>query len=177
LKRGKTKREYLEGKKIEMAMPVITFDDKITIDLGSHVIELIFVGKAHTPDNTIAWLPKEKILFVNDLLFVELHPTADHRSDVVNWQRILRNLASWSPASVVPGHGAFAAGNGARPLLDLARYFETMRTQITAMRDAGKTLDEIKKSLRAELGEFAQWPRERAIPATAEQVYRELPAR
>ena len=177
LKRGKAKREYLEGKKVEMALPVITFDDKITLDLGSHVIELMFVGKAHTPDNTIAWLPKEKILFVNDLLFVELHPTADDRSDVANWQRILRNLAGWSPASVVPGHGAFAPGNGAKPLLEMERYFETMRKQVRAMRDAGKSVAEIKKGVRAELGEFSNWPRERAIPATAEQVYRELGAR
>lgn len=177
LKRGRVKREYLEGKKVEMAMPVITFDDKITLDLGSHVIELMFVGKAHTPDNTIAWLPKEKILFVNDLLFVQLHPTADERSDVVNWQRILRNLASWSPVTVVPGHGVFAPGNGTKPLLEMDRYFETMRARIRAMRDAGKPLDEIKKSLRPELAEFAAWPRERAIPVTAEQVYRELGAR
>lgn len=38
-------------------------------------------------------------------------------------------------------------------------------------------VDEIKNGIRAELGEFATWPRERAIPATAEQIYRELPAR
>ena len=177
LKRGRVKREYLEGKKVEMAMPVVTFDDRITLDLGSHVIELIFVGKAHTPDNTIAWLPKEKILFVNDLLFVELHPTGDDRSDVANWQRILRNLASWSPVTVVPGHGAFAPGNGAKPLLELDRYFETMRARIRAMRDGGKSLEEIKKGMRAELGEFEKWPRERAIPTTVEQVYRELSAR
>ena len=60
---------------------------------------------------------------------------------------------------------------------DQDRYFEILGSQIRAMRDAGKSLDEIKKGIRAELGEFAQWPRERAIPATAEQVYRELPAR
>jgi len=177
LKRGKAKREYLEGKRVEMALPVITFDDKITLDLGSHVIELIFVGKAHTPDNTIAWLPKEKILFVNDMLFVEAHPTADDRSDVVNWQRILKQLAGWSPVTVVPGHGAFAPGNGATPLLQLERYFETMRSKIRAMKDAGKSVEEIKKGIRAELGEFAAWPREGAIPATAEQVYRELGAK
>lgn len=177
LKHGRVKREYLEGKNVAMVMPVITFDDKITLDLGSHVIELIFVGKTHTPDTTIAWLPKEKILFAGDLLFVELHPTADGRSDVANWQRVLKTLASWSPASVVPGHGVFAPGNGAKPLLDQDRYFETMGSQIRAMRDAGKSLDEIKKGIRAELGEFAEWPRERAIPTTAEQVYRELPGR
>jgi glyoxylase-like metal-dependent hydrolase (beta-lactamase superfamily II) len=177
LKGGKAKREYLEGKKVEMAMPAITFDDRITLDLGSHVIELISLGKTHTPDTTIAWLPKEKILFVADLLFVELHPTADGRSDVANWQRVLKELASWSPASVVPGHGVFAQGNGAKTLLDQHRYFETMRSRIEAMRAAGKSLDEIKNGVRAELGEFAGWPRERAIPATAEQVYRELSAR
>lgn len=160
-----------------MAMPAITFDDKITLDLGSHVIELISLGKTHTPDTTIAWLPREKILFVADLLFVELHPTADNRSDVGRWQRILKELASWSPVSVVPGHGIFAQGNGTKPLLDQHRYFDTMRNQIRAMRDAGKSLDEIKNGVRAKLGEFAKWPCERAIPATAEQVYRELPAK
>ena len=176
LKQGKIKKEYLEGKKVEMAMPAITFDDKLTLDLGGHVVELIFMGKAHTPDNSIAWLPKEKILFVNDLLFVELHPTADDRSDVMNWQRILRTLASWSPATVVPGHGAFAPGNGIKPLQEMDRYFETMRAKVKAMKEAGKSLDDIKRGIRAELGEFAKWPREQAIPATAEQIYRELSA-
>ena len=177
LKRGKIKKEYLEGKKVEMAMPVITFDDKITLDLGSHLVELIFVGKAHTPDNTIAWLPKEKILFVNDLLFVELHPTADARSDMVNWQKILKNLVSWSPVTVIPGHGVFTAGNGTKPLMEMDRYFDTMRAKVRAMKEAGKSLDEIKKNIRAELGEFAKWPRERAIPETAAQFYRELTAK
>jgi len=177
LKQGRIKKEYLEGKNPDMAMPVVLFNDKMTLDLGSHSIELIYMGKAHTPDNTIAWLPKEKILFVDDLLFVELHPTADERSDVAGWQRMLRTLAGWSPTTVVPGHGAFAPGNGSKPLLELDRYYDTMRAKIKAMKEAGKSLDEIKKGIRAELGEFAKWPRERAIPETAAQVYRELSAK
>jgi cyclase len=177
LKGGKARKEYLEGKKVDMAMPAITFDDTITLDLGSHVIELISLGKTHTADTTVVWLPREKILFVADLLFVELHPTADDRSDVGHWQKVLKTLASWGPVTVIPGHGVFAPGNGAKPMLDQDRYFETMRARIIAMRDAGKSLDEIKKSLRPELAEFAAWPRERAIPATAEQVYRELSAK
>ncbi len=176
LTRGRVKREYVEGKTVDLALPVVTFDDKITLELGSHTVELHFVGKAHTPDNTIAYLRKEKILFVNDLLFVELHPTADDRSDVVNWQRILRQLATWPVETVVPGHGVFAPGNGTKPLLELDRYFETMRTKVRAMKEAGKSLDEIKQGIRAELGGFARWPRERAIPATTEQIYREVSA-
>lgn len=177
LKQGKVKREYLEGKSVEMAMPVLTFDDAITLDLGSHLVQLISLGKTHTPDTTIVWLPREKILFVADLLFVALHPTADDRSDIGNWQRMLKKLAGWAPETVVPGHGVFAPGNGTKPLLEQDRYFDTMRAQVKAMKDAGKSMDEIKKAIQAELGEFAKWPRERAIPATAEQVYRELAAR
>jgi cyclase len=60
MKSGKVKPQYLEGKTVEMAMPVLTFDEKITLDLGSHVVELLSLGKTHTPDTTIAWLPKEK---------------------------------------------------------------------------------------------------------------------
>ena len=175
-KRGAVKKEYLEGKRVEMALPVVTFDDKLTLALGSHVVELIYVGKAHTLDNTIAYLPKEKILFVDDLLFVGLHPTADARADTVNWQRILKKLATWPVETVVPGHGAFAKGNGTQPLLELDRYFETMRVKVRGMREGGKSLDEIKQGIRAELGEFAGWPRERAIPGTTEQIYRELSA-
>src|SRR5437867_740953 len=173
-KRGRVRREYVEGRSLDTALPVLTFDDRITLELGSHTVELIFVGRAHTPDNTIAYLRKERILFVNDLLFVELHPTADDRSDVVNWQRILRQLATWPVETVLPGHGAFAAGNGTKALLEMDRYFETMRIKIRAMKEAGKSLDEIKRDIRAELGEFARWPRERAIPSTAEQLHREL---
>lgn len=177
LKQGKAKREYLEGRKVEMAMPAIVFDERITLDLGSHVVELIALGTTHTPDTTVAWLPREKILFAADLLFAELHPTADGRSDVANWQRILKKLASMAPVSVVPGHGDFRAGNGTQPLTEQYRYFETMQTRVRAMRDAGKSMDEIKTGIRAELGEFSKWPRERAIPGTAEQVYRELSPR
>ncbi len=177
LKQGRIKKEYLEGKNPEMAMPVILFNDKLSLDLGSHVVELIYMGGAHTPDNSIAWLPKEKILFVDDLLFVELHPTADDRSDTVNWQRILTALASWSPVTVIPGHGVFKAGNGTKPLMEMDRYFETMRAKVRIMKEAEKSLDEIKKGIRSELGEFAKWPRERAIPETAAQFYRELSAK
>ena len=56
------------------------------------------------------------------------------------------------------------------------RYFETMRTKVRAMKEAGRSLEEIKKGIREELGEFAKWPRERALPGTTEQVYRELSA-
>ncbi len=78
---------------------------------------------------------------------------------------------------MVPGHGIFAQGNGTKPLPDQDRYFETMCNQIRTMQDAENSRDEIQSGIRAELGEFAKWPRERAIPNTTKQVYLELMAK
>jgi cyclase len=179
LRSGRVKKEYLQGKRVELALPAVLFDRTMTLDLGSHVVELIVVGRAHTPDNTIAWLPKEKVLFTNDILFAELHPVADERSDIANWQRILTRLAGWGPASVVPGHGRFTAGNGATPLLELARYWATLRQKVHAMKDAGKSLDEVKREIGGQFTEFSTWgkggrfePAE-AIRSASEVIYHE----
>lgn len=180
LKGGRVKKEYLEGKRVEMALPSVLYDRKLTLDLGSHVVELIFVGKAHTPDNAVAWLPREKVLFTNDILFAELHPVADERSDIANWQRILKMLAGWGPASVVPGHGLFTPGNGPKPLLELDRYWETLRRKVRAMKEGGTSLEDVKKSIGAEFRDFSAWgkggrmePAE-AVRSAAEVIYREL---
>jgi cyclase len=179
LKSGRVKKEYLQGKRLEMALPAVLFDPKMTLDLGSHIVELIFLGTAHTPDNTVAWLPREKVLFTNDMLFAELHPVADERSDIANWQRLLKMLASWNPSSVVPGHGRFSQGNGSTPLLELERYFETLRRKVLALKDSGKSLDEVKRDVVAQFTEFSTWgkggrlePAE-AIRSASEVIYRE----
>lgn len=180
LKAGRIKKEYAAGKKVEMALPSILFDKQLTLDLGSHVVELHFMGKAHTTDNTVAWMPKEKVLFTNDILFAELHPVSDNRSDIANWQRILKTLASWGPSTTVPGHGLFAPGNGARPLIELDRYWETLRAKVRTMKAAGRSLEEIKKGIVTDFTEFAKWGKggrldpPEAVRSAAELIYREL---
>lgn len=182
LRSGRSKKEYLEGKRVELALPAIIFEKQLTLDLGSHVVELHFMGKAHTPDNTVGWLPQERILFTDDLLFAELHPVADDRSDIANWQGILKTLASWNPTTVVPGHGAFAPGNGATALLALERYFETLRTKVRAMKESGKSLEETKQEIVTEFTEFASWGKggrldpPAAVRSAAEVLYREISA-
>ena len=182
LRAGRVKKEYLEGKSVDLALPTVLFTDKLTLDLGSTTVELIFMGRAHTADNTVAWLPKEKVLFTNDLLFVELHPVADDRSDIGNWQRILKTLAGWGPATTMPGHGVFAQGNGAKPLLDLERYFEVLRGKVRALKEAGKTLKEVDETILANFTEYAAWGRggrltpPESIRGAAKLIYAELPA-
>src|SRR2546426_164966 len=76
-KSGRVKKEYPGGKRVEEALPSVLFDQKLNLDLGSHVVGLIVVGKAHPPDNTVARLPREKVVLPNDGLFAALPPVAE----------------------------------------------------------------------------------------------------
>ncbi len=55
-------------------MPTLTFDQpKMTLTAGEFEIELIYTG-GHKPDQTILWLPEQKVLLASDLLFQGSYP-------------------------------------------------------------------------------------------------------
>jgi glyoxylase-like metal-dependent hydrolase (beta-lactamase superfamily II) len=51
-----------------LTWPTMTFEGHMTVDLGNLEVHLMQVGRGHTKGDTIAWLPKQKILFAGDLV-------------------------------------------------------------------------------------------------------------
>ncbi len=90
--------------------PSVTFD-KINILQDKHTqVELIHLGIGHTNGDAVAWLPKEKIMFVGDAclngpynLFRDAH--------IQSWINTLEIMKSYKPTMVIGGHGQI--GNGA----------------------------------------------------------------
>ncbi len=46
--------------------PSLTFNDKLTLNLGDVTLELIYYGPAHTEDNIFVYIPEEKLLVAGD---------------------------------------------------------------------------------------------------------------
>src|SRR6266849_4681129 len=57
----------LSLKSVRLEHPQIGFQDKLVFDDGEHRVELTRMGPGHTRCDSIAYLPKEKILFTGDL--------------------------------------------------------------------------------------------------------------
>ncbi len=106
------------------APPSKTFSTKFAMVDDETAIELFYPGPGHSPDNTIVWLSKEKILFGGCLLKATRWSTLGYLEDAVveSWPASLGALLDrYGDAEiVVPGHGALGDLEVVRHTRDLA---------------------------------------------------------
>ncbi len=152
----------------ETVLPGITFDRRLTLHLGSRMIELIHFGHGHTPGDIVVHLPQEGILFSGDLIVNGYRPQLrDGSCD--GWLRILEELDAIAPGRIVPGHGPVTQGReGIRALRE---YFLRVKSAVAEMAARGKTLEEILEEFT--LPEYEGWGKMKFWPNTIRVVYRE----
>ena len=132
-------------KTVRLEHPQIAFQDRMVIDDGEHRVELVRMGPAHTRGDSIAYLPKEKILFTGDLCVnFAGNNIADPDADPDNWLRVLDALSQRDVGILIPGHG----GQGSSETLRGQRaYLADMINGVRAGIDKGATADQLAKQL------------------------------
>jgi cyclase len=98
-------------------------------DDGKQRVELLHFGAAHTTADTIAWLPKQKILFAGDVV-VNGPYNVMWDAHVLSWLNVLAKVESLRPATVIPGHGAIGDG---LMVGDQRAYFAAIRDSVHAV--------------------------------------------
>jgi glyoxylase-like metal-dependent hydrolase (beta-lactamase superfamily II) len=126
--------------------PTVTFADTMVFDDGVRRVELAKLGPAHSKGDAVAYLPKEKILFAGDLCvnWKSGNNVADRDADIPNWVRVLDRLAGWDVQTLVPGHGALGT---TATLHAQGTYLDDMWKQVAAGKRAGKSAEELAKSI------------------------------
>jgi len=79
------------------------FDEAWETDLGGLLVQVSYVGPAHSEGDSFAWLPDEGVAITGDVVFNGLFPLV--REDVERWLSALDRLQRLEPTHVVPGHG------------------------------------------------------------------------
>lgn len=85
------------------------FSGNLVLRSGDDVVELYYPGPGHTPDNIVAWLPGQNILFAGCLVKSRYADTLGFTGDANEnaWPVALQHLRDRYPAAktVIPGHG------------------------------------------------------------------------
>jgi cyclase len=155
--------------------PHITFTNRATLLHGDRRIELIFVG-GHTPATSLVWLPEEKICFVGDIVWVDQHPYMA-QGNTLEWLRALELIRNLGAATLVPGHGPICTPD---TTYRVGEYINFMRGRVRDYYRTGKTKNETKAGLVAEMLEWFPVPPERKakiesqIKSGLNRVYREI---
>ena len=89
-------------------IPEQAFDDRISLTAGPTKIEVLHPGPGHTPDNVVAYVPSERVLF-GGCLIKELNAGKGNLADAdtTRWSATVANVSNLFPdvRHVVPGHG------------------------------------------------------------------------
>lgn len=136
---------------IAVTLPHLTYSDRLTLHLGPRRAELIHVGPAHTTNDTVVWLPEEKVLFAGDVLMSGCTPFVLMGS-VEGSLRAVERLRALGPRTIVGGHGPVA---GPEVLDETAAYLRYVQKVAAEASAAGLT--PLEAAREAGPGPYAHW--------------------
>jgi cyclase len=90
----------------ELKPPTLTYTDRLTIYLGEQEIQVIHMP-GHTPNQTVVWVPKERVMMAGGNLSCEIMP-AMWGSEIINWLKALDDMIGLQPEYIIPVHGEVA---------------------------------------------------------------------
>lgn len=117
-----------------------TFDDALTLDFGGIRFELIATGGAHTPGDIVIWLPRQRVAFTGDMVYLERMLGVGGFSDFKNWIQAFESMAALKPAHIVPGHGNPSTLKHATA--DTYDYLVNLDKRVSEVLARGGTIDE-----------------------------------
>ena len=173
-------KERADVRASSLKPPSVLFPKELYFDDGKHRVELMHLGVAHTHDDAVAWLPKEKILFTGDVCVNGPYNFVGD-GDVGMWIATLDAAKKLGAEIVCTGHGPRST---ITVLDDQQAFFKVLQDQVGA-RMAGVAPDQAKaeiEAIRSTLKANAQIARyvsdqaskDDGFPAQVQKVFEEL---
>ncbi|MEU9126417.1 MBL fold metallo-hydrolase [Streptomyces sp. NPDC048506] len=153
---------------IRITPPTLTYRDELTLYVGGIEVRLIHPGVAHTPGDTLVWLPRQRIVFAGDLVFNGGTPFV-FMGSLSGSLRAVERLRSLDAAVVVPGHGPVT---GPEVYDGIERYLTFVGRLAQEGRAAGRT--PLQTAQAADLGPFAELAESERLVANLHRAYAEL---
>ena len=129
------------------ALPLLTFDDHLTLHFNGDDVRIIHYPSAHTDGDAIAWFPQSNVLHMGDEFFNGGYPSIDvENGGTVNGltAAIDKTLALIADdVKVIPGHGPLGDKTSLRD------YNEMLKATAAAVGKeikAGKTAAQLKEA-------------------------------
>ena len=120
--------------------PSLLFEQKMAFDDGTHRVELLHFGVAHTHGDGWAWLPKERVVYTGDAC---VNGPYNYVGDgnIHEWIKTLDHVIALKPLKVCPAHGP---SGGPEVLANQQHYFKSLLAEVKKLKDAGKSAAEVQ---------------------------------
>ncbi|MCP4595718.1 MBL fold metallo-hydrolase [Neptuniibacter sp.] len=128
-----------QGTQPEIARETI---EQITeLNIGGVDLVLIPVGAAHTGGETLVWLPKQKILFSGDVVYLDRMLGVGPQSQHLSWLEAFKVIQQLNPEVIIPGHGYPADLEKAEQ--DTLAYLTFLREEVGKLIEEGQDMSAV----------------------------------
>lgn len=138
------------------ALPVITFEDKLSVHLNGEDIRAIHFPNGHTDTDVVIFFTRSNVVHMGDDFFNGMFPFIDTdgggsaKGMIANVQKLLEQIPA--DAKIIPGHGPIATTKELRAYLAM---LQGTTAAVEAGIKAHKTADQLKKD--RVLAKFDSW--------------------
>ena len=128
----------------DYALPVITYENGMTLYFNNEEIEIVHFGPAHTSGDSAVIFHNQNAVHYGDVFVTEGYPFIDVSSGgsidgIINF--LSKSLIKLKPGAIIlPGHGEIAT---IEDVEDTIIMLKTVRERILKMIDEGKSLQEV----------------------------------
>ena len=135
--------DWDEFKVLKPTPPNVSYTSKMTVYQGQREIQLLFLGRGHTPGDTVVYLPKERIVCSGDLM--ETQPAYMGDAIFDEWLKTLDALKEMNFDTVLPGHGV--PFHDKSLITAYQSYLTDLMSQVAALRKQGVSADDAAKKV------------------------------
>ncbi len=138
------------------ALPVLTFNESVTIHLNGEEVRAVHMPHGHTDGDSVIWFTQSNVVHMGDDFFNGFYPFIDQenggsvRGLIANLDKVISMMPA--DAKVIPGHGALSDKAGLTKFRDVVRATLNVVEQGVA---AGKTAEQLKAE--KVLAEWDSW--------------------
>jgi len=118
-----------------------TFEEAMRLTHGGVTFELQHVGPAHTPGDSLIWLPEQRVVFSGDVVYIGRMLGVLPYSSSRHWIEAFDAMAVLKPETIIPGHGP--ATDLAAAEKDTRDYLSFLRESVQKFMDDGGDITQI----------------------------------
>jgi glyoxylase-like metal-dependent hydrolase (beta-lactamase superfamily II) len=126
------------------ALPVITFNDSLSLHLNGEEVQVMHVRSAHTDGDSIIWFKGSNIIHTGDVFINGIYPLADPDSGgsfdgIISAVDAVLAIVD-DQTQIIPGHGPVTDKIGLQAYRDMCIV---LRTRVAGMKKSGMSLEEV----------------------------------
>lgn len=141
------------GEKRPTAIPNVTFDDRLTLELGGTTVELSYVGRNHSDNSIVMRFPKERVLYAVDFIPVMAIAFRDLPDAYLpDWLDSLKRVEAMDFDILAPGHGPLGNKDSVR---QFHAYLDELYGNVLKQARDGRKVDEVKQAVK--LPKYESW--------------------